>query len=225
MIQNLQNPSLPPAFGNVEYVMRISYTLKTDRRIMSFVDYLWGVEITGGIDQFEPLTVISVLPGGLAHKVGIQVNDTIVKINSTSAEKLTLMEAQQLIRKSGKSVRIIVQGDDNNESSVSADDEYTVNFWFKPPSRRQSASSTRSVGKLTGVFPWNDRKKQIFKESNCYLVPSIYVERMKRSSANRTIIENLEEKIAIQHSEIRTRAEPSDIYYELEDLPLSTRTA
>lgn len=57
------------------------------------------------------------------------------------------------------------------------------------------------------------------------MVPSIYVERMMRSSANRAIIESLEEKIAIQHNEINTRTDPSDIYYELEDLPLSSRTA
>ncbi|XP_055714934.1 uncharacterized protein LOC129809148 [Phlebotomus papatasi] len=216
---------VPPAFGNVEYIKRITYTLSTDRRTMSFVDYLWGFEITGGSDQFEPLTIINVREGGLAYEAGIQKNDTIIKINNISAEKLTLMEAQKLIRKSGKSVRIIVQGNDNSESDFGAEDEYTVNFWFTPPIKHHVASSNISRGKLTGVFPWNDRKKQIYKESNCYMVPSIYVERMMRSSANRAIIESLEEKIAIQHNEINTRTEPSDIYYELEDLPLSSRTA
>lgn len=27
---------------------------------MSFIDVLWGFEVTGGSDQFEPLTVIDV---------------------------------------------------------------------------------------------------------------------------------------------------------------------
>uniref|UniRef100_A0A1B0CBR0 PDZ domain-containing protein n=1 Tax=Lutzomyia longipalpis TaxID=7200 RepID=A0A1B0CBR0_LUTLO len=185
---------VPPAFENVEYVMRITYTLSTDRRTMSFVDYLWGIEVTGGVDQYEPLTIISVRQGGLAHKAGIQVNDTIMKINNTSADKLTLMEAQQLIRKSGRSVRIIVQGDDNSESDFGAEDEYTVNFWFTPPIKHRGATSNFSIGKIPDVFPWNDRRKPIYKESNCYLVPSIYVERMRRTSANRTIIKSLEEK-------------------------------
>uniref|UniRef100_A0A1L8DW96 Putative pdz domain-containing protein n=1 Tax=Nyssomyia neivai TaxID=330878 RepID=A0A1L8DW96_9DIPT len=215
---------VPPAFGNVEYIMRISYTLSTDRRTMSFIDYLWGIEVTGGVDQYEPLTIISVRQGGLAHKAGIQVGDTIMKINNTQADKLTLMEAQQLIRKSGRSVRIMVQGDDNSESDFGGEDEYTVNYWFTPPITH-AATSRFSIGKIPDVFPWNDRRKPIYKESNCYLVPSIYVERMKRSSANRTIIRSLEEKIAIQHSEINTRTEPSDIYYELEELPHSSRTA
>lgn len=60
---------VPPAFGNVEYIKRITYTLSTDRRTMSFVDYLWGFEITGGSDQFEPLTIInvSVIPADVVN--------------------------------------------------------------------------------------------------------------------------------------------------------------
>lgn len=50
----------PPAFENAEYDVRITYTEETDRRIMSFVDYYWGVEITGGVDQFESLIVLNV---------------------------------------------------------------------------------------------------------------------------------------------------------------------
>lgn len=55
---NIRLPPLP--FENVEYELRITYTLETDKRIMSFVDILWGFEVTGGIDQYEPLTVIGV---------------------------------------------------------------------------------------------------------------------------------------------------------------------
>lgn len=54
------------------------------------------------------------------------------------------MEAQKLIRKSGKSVRIIVQGNDNSESDFGAEDEYTVNFWFTPPIKHHVASSNIS---------------------------------------------------------------------------------
>lgn len=49
-----------PAFGNAEYEVRITHTVSTDQRIMSFVDTLWGFEVTGGYDQYEPLTVIGV---------------------------------------------------------------------------------------------------------------------------------------------------------------------
>lgn len=49
-----------PAFENAEYRVQITHTVATDKRIMSFVDVLWGFEVTGGYDQWEPLTVIHV---------------------------------------------------------------------------------------------------------------------------------------------------------------------
>lgn len=85
-------------------------TVSTDKRIMSFVDILWGFEVTGGIDQYEPLTVIGVKRSGLARRAGIRINDRITKINRTPASKLTLKEAQLLIRYSGKHVKIYVIG-------------------------------------------------------------------------------------------------------------------
>lgn len=50
----------PLPFDNCEYELRITGTVETDRRIMSFVNTLWGFEVTGGSDQYEPLTVIDV---------------------------------------------------------------------------------------------------------------------------------------------------------------------
>lgn len=50
----------PLPFENTEYELRISGTVSTDRRIMSFIDVLWGFEVTGGSDQFEPLTILDV---------------------------------------------------------------------------------------------------------------------------------------------------------------------
>lgn len=50
----------PPPFENCEYELRISGTVSTDKRIMSFVNYLWGFEVTGGTNQYEPLTIINV---------------------------------------------------------------------------------------------------------------------------------------------------------------------
>lgn len=49
-----------PAFGNVEYKVQFTMTTSKDKRIMSFVDTLWGFEVTGGYDQYEPLTVLAV---------------------------------------------------------------------------------------------------------------------------------------------------------------------
>lgn len=170
------------AFDNVEYELRITYTVETDRRIMSFVDTLWGFEVTGGIDQFEPLTVINVTRAGLARRAGIRVGDVITQINDTPAENLTFNEAQALIRKSGKYVRIYVRGDDDAES----DDEFTVDFWFKPRKPWK-----RDFEPIQWVFPWNDRRKPIYRESNCFMVPSKVEEKIR---ARRAATSNITKK-------------------------------
>lgn len=107
-----QELALPPieAFKNCQYHVRVSGTTDLDKRVMSFVDNLWGFEVTGGIDQYEPLTVIMVKREGLARRAGIRVNDVITKINDTNAEKLTLGQAQELIAESGRTVKIFVRG-------------------------------------------------------------------------------------------------------------------
>lgn len=99
-----------PAIGNAEYRIQITHTIGTDKRIMSFVDVLWGFEVTGGFDQWEPLTIIDVRRSGYAFRAGLRLNDKIVRINDTYAETLTLREAQMLIRRSGKHLRIYVTG-------------------------------------------------------------------------------------------------------------------
>lgn len=35
-------------FDNAQFELRISGTTADDRRIMSFIDFLWGFEVTGG---------------------------------------------------------------------------------------------------------------------------------------------------------------------------------
>lgn len=37
-------------FDNCEWQIRVSGTTETDKRVMTFVDNLWGFEVTGGGD-------------------------------------------------------------------------------------------------------------------------------------------------------------------------------
>lgn len=55
---------------DVEYKLKYSGTTDLDKRTMSFVDNLWGIEVTGGADQFEHLTIIAVRKVGLARRAG-----------------------------------------------------------------------------------------------------------------------------------------------------------
>ncbi|XP_031624477.1 uncharacterized protein LOC116341506 [Contarinia nasturtii] len=152
-------------FDNCAFELRISGSSDDDQRLMSFVDILWGFEVTGGSDQFEALTVIDVRRSGYAFRAGIRKNDIIFRINNVFTDDMTLLEAQKMIKKSGKHLRIFVKGNDQIEEN----DEFTVDFWFKPKKR---FPPVYIINKWPDSFNWNDRKKPIYKESNCFLVPS-----------------------------------------------------
>lgn len=98
------------AFDNVEYELQMTYTLETDRRIMSFYDCMWGMEVSGGVDQFEPLTIVSVSATGLAKRAGMRVGDEITQINDVPALEMTFNEALDMFRKNKRYVRVYVRG-------------------------------------------------------------------------------------------------------------------
>lgn len=208
-----QEAALPPieSFKNCDYHIRISGTTALDKRVMSFVDNLWGFEVTGGIDQYEPLTVIQVKREGLARRAGIRVNDVITKINETYADKLTLGQAQELIAESGRTVKIFVRGEVEEEE----EDEMTVDFWFKPLSEADRSMldwearmrANRNPGKWNGLWPWNDRRKVIYKESNCYMVPSTAEEKRDRELALRVTEAEYQQHLADQKAEAERLAE------------------
>lgn len=78
--------------------------------MMSFVDNLWSIEISGGADQLTPLTVVGVKKNGLARRAGIKVGDIITHINNSPADNLTLIDAQLEIQESGRSLKLTVKG-------------------------------------------------------------------------------------------------------------------
>lgn len=83
---------------------------KSKSVMMSFVDILWSMEISGGADQSQPLTVIAVKKNGLARRAGIKVGDVITHINSMPADNMTLIDAQIEILDSGRSLKLTVKG-------------------------------------------------------------------------------------------------------------------
>jgi hypothetical protein len=173
------------AFDNVEYEIRMTYTVDTDRRIMSFVDTQWGIEITGGKDQFEPLTIINVTKNSMGKRAGLRVGDEIVKINRTPALELTFKEALKLFRNNRRYVKLYVRGDDDIEDG---EEDWTVDFWFRPrkPWRRDFTP-------IKWEFPWNDRRKPVYKESNCFLVPSRMEEKIRARRAVTSAVPRKEE--------------------------------
>lgn len=57
----------------------------------------WGFRVHGGVDLNLPLTVVKILGGGPAAKIGLQPGDEIVEIDDTSTSALTQEQAQNLI--------------------------------------------------------------------------------------------------------------------------------
>uniref|UniRef100_A0A336LR65 CSON000967 protein n=1 Tax=Culicoides sonorensis TaxID=179676 RepID=A0A336LR65_CULSO len=182
--QLLQELGQYAPFDNAEWQIRVRGSTDSDKRLMTFVDNLWGFEVTGGTDQFEPLTVIAVKRSGLARRAGIRVNDVINKINDIDASTLTLRDCQEIIQQCGRHLKIYVAGEDDDAS----DDEMTADCWFKPLSDAERAlldwearqRRNRNPGKWNDVFPWNDRKKVVYRESNCPLVPSQVEEKIQK---------------------------------------------
>lgn len=61
--KNIKLPNRPIddcGFEEVEWMMCMSWSSDDDRRLMSFIDILWGFEVTGGLDQYESLIVTNV---------------------------------------------------------------------------------------------------------------------------------------------------------------------
>ena len=81
---------------------------KNKQIMMSFVDKLWSMEISGGFES-SPLIVIGVKKNGLAKRAGIKVGDIISHINNIPTNKMTLNDAQLEIQVSGKNLKLTVK--------------------------------------------------------------------------------------------------------------------
>lgn len=82
----------PPAFGNADYEVRLTHTVDTDMRIMSFVDTMWEFEVSGGVDQFEPLTIISVKKKKAMDPEGnVCLTDSVTRVANLKAFSLLLL--------------------------------------------------------------------------------------------------------------------------------------
>ncbi|XP_059615025.1 uncharacterized protein LOC132260728 [Phlebotomus argentipes] len=125
-----------------------------------------------GDEPLKPLTVIGVRRGGLPRHEGIYDDDIVVKVNDIPVKGLKLREVQVMIRKSGKFVRVLVK--DENDDALNAD------------LLLQKKSEQRDWDHL---FPWNNIEKPLYHESNCHMVPSQALERMRRARELAELIE------------------------------------
>lgn len=104
--------ALPKSKNDQMKSSTVASTKRSKSVMMSFVDKLWSMEVSGGSDQFSPLTVIAVKKNGLARRAGIKVGDIITHINARPTDRMTLIDAQLEIQESGRSLKLIVKGYD-----------------------------------------------------------------------------------------------------------------
>ncbi|XP_070493550.1 uncharacterized protein [Chironomus tepperi] len=170
----------PKMQKNLENNSKNSSTFDRNKQVMmSFVDKLWSMEISGGFES-SPLTVIAVKKNGLAKRAGIKVGDIISHINNIPTDRMTLNDAQLEIQESGKSLKLTVKSaSDETTSSSSNEEDETVDFWFKPIKseeldllkwNKKRDEKRRTTKLLYQDFPWNDRQKISLRASNCFKV-------------------------------------------------------
>lgn len=70
------------------------------------------------------------------------------------------------------------------------EEDWTTDYWFKPrkPWRRD-------FNPIQWEFPWNDRRKPIYRESNCFMVPSRMEEKIRQRRAYTSAVKKKEESI------------------------------
>ncbi|KAG5681916.1 hypothetical protein PVAND_011320 [Polypedilum vanderplanki] len=193
-----------------------SQSKRTKSVLMSFVDNLWSMEISGGSDQMQPLTVISVKKNGLARRAGIKVGDIITHINGTPANNMTLLDAQLEIQDSGKTLKLTVKGDSDESTSNSSEEDETTNtvdFWFKPMKpeelnllewQKKRDEKRRMTKQLYQEFPWNDRKKPLLRTSNCFMASACNREReIKLKASKERYIESERKRLMEIEGKIR----------------------
>ncbi|KAL0841326.1 hypothetical protein ABMA28_015038 [Loxostege sticticalis] len=149
---------------------------------VNFDDTLWGFELAGGSYYDTPLRVTKVKYNSRAMFAGIQVGDVLQTINGVSTFTLTVQEAHDMILDSGIEIKLSFYAPDVLETMYSVyqdqinddkPDPGKFNF-FEEPVPDLSYKGGRANQAWSIVWPCNKKRDILYKESNCFLVPSAY---------------------------------------------------
>lgn len=75
-----------------------------------------------------------------------------------------------------------------SDDDAPGEEDWTCDCWFKPrkPWRRDFTP-------IQWTFPWNDRRKPVYKESNCFMVPSKMEEKIRARRAATSAVHKKED--------------------------------
>ncbi|XP_035433106.2 cilia- and flagella-associated protein 251 [Spodoptera frugiperda] len=150
---------------------------------VSFEDTIWGFDLAGGIFYKTPLRVTFVKPESRAEKAGIRPGDKLLRINDLDTSTLTIQQAHDIIVESGIHLKLSVTSPDDEEDAYYCYEDPIVDGYDSEEERRleeERAKKRRVCARVSHYWslqwPWVSKRRLIYRESNCFMVPSKYEE-------------------------------------------------
>ncbi|XP_063362233.1 PDZ and LIM domain protein 2-like [Cydia amplana] len=148
---------------------------------VSFEDAIWGFDLAGGSFYKTPLRVVAVKPDSRAEKAGIRPGDKLLRINDIDTSTLSIQEAHAIIIESGIHLKIAVTSPDDEEDAYYCYEDSLDNGYDSEEERRKEEEKARKRqvhAKVSSYWslqwPWVSKRRIIYRESNCFMVPSKY---------------------------------------------------
>uniref|UniRef100_A0A2A4JIG7 PDZ domain-containing protein n=1 Tax=Heliothis virescens TaxID=7102 RepID=A0A2A4JIG7_HELVI len=148
---------------------------------VSFEDTIWGFDLAGGSFYNTPLRVTFVKPDSRAEKAGIRPGDKLLRINDLDTSKLTIQEAHDIIVQSGIHLKLSVTSPEDEEDAYYCYEDPIVDGYDSEEERRleeEKARKRRVCARVSHFWslqwPWVSKRRLIYRESNCFMVPSKY---------------------------------------------------
>ncbi|KAJ8730409.1 hypothetical protein PYW07_017447 [Mythimna separata] len=148
---------------------------------VSFEDSIWGFDLAGGIFYKTPLRVTFVKPDSRAEKAGIRPGDKLLRINDLDTSTLTIQQAHDIIIESGIHLKLSVTAPEDEEDSYYCYEDPLIDGYDSEEERRieeEKAAKRRVCARVSHYWslqwPWVSKRRFIYRESNCFMVPSKY---------------------------------------------------
>ncbi|KAJ0176917.1 hypothetical protein K1T71_006926 [Dendrolimus kikuchii] len=151
---------------------------------VSFEDAIWGFDLAGGAYYRTPLRVTFVKPESRADKAGIRPGDRLLRINGIDTSTLTIQEAHDIIIKSGIHLTLTVTAPEDRfdavyyyEDPLEEDPEEAERRRLEEEKARKRQVHAKVNHNWSLQWPWVSKRRIIWRESNCFMVPSKYEEK------------------------------------------------
>ncbi|XP_059047179.1 uncharacterized protein LOC131842618 [Achroia grisella] len=149
---------------------------------VNFDDTIWGFNLAGGSYYNTPLRITQVKNDSRAQHAGMKVGDVLNNINGIDTQKLTVQEAHDLIVESGIEIKLCLSAPDVDEATyyVYQDDfdedqeQRRLLRLSQEQKHRYNFKGAKANEAWSIAWPCSKKRDIMYRESNCFLVPSVY---------------------------------------------------